>query len=48
MVRNQVKNQGDKPTLQTASALSLAGPVTFLTGDRQLCKVPGLKVHLVS
>lgn len=34
--------------LQAASALSLAGPVTFLTGDRQFRKVPGLRVHLVS
>ncbi len=33
--------------IQAASALSITGPVTFLTGDRQFGKVPGLNVHLV-
>jgi len=30
-----------------ASALSIKGPVTFLTGDKQFRKVPGLNVQLV-
>jgi len=34
--------------IQAASALSIKGPVTFLTGDRQFYKVPELKVCLVS
>jgi predicted nucleic acid-binding protein len=34
--------------IQAASALSLQGPVTFLTGDRQFSKVPGLNLCLVS
>ena len=34
--------------IQAASALSIKGPVTFLTGDSQFCKVPELKVCLVS
>jgi predicted nucleic acid-binding protein len=34
--------------IQAASALSVKGPVTFLTGDKQFTKVPGLKVRLVS
>jgi predicted nucleic acid-binding protein len=33
--------------IQAASSLSIQGPVAFLTGDRQFCKVPGLKVRLV-
>lgn len=33
--------------IQAASAMSLKGPVTFLTGDKQFSKVPGLKVRLV-
>jgi len=33
--------------IQAASALSIKGPVTFLTGDRQFKKVPGLNVLLV-
>ena len=32
--------------IQAASALSLKGPVTFITGDRQFQKVPGLHVRL--
>jgi predicted nucleic acid-binding protein len=34
--------------IQAASALSLKVPVTFLTGDKQFRKVPGLNVQLVS
>jgi predicted nucleic acid-binding protein len=34
--------------IQAASALSLKVPVTFLTGDKQFGKVPGLNVQLVS
>ncbi|MBK5276376.1 MAG: PIN domain-containing protein [Desulfuromonadales bacterium] len=34
--------------IQAASALSIKGPVTFLTGDRQFRKVPGLNVQLVA
>jgi predicted nucleic acid-binding protein len=34
--------------IQAASALSLKGPMTFLTGDKQFRKVPGLNVQLVS
>jgi predicted nucleic acid-binding protein len=34
--------------IQAASALSIKGPVMFLTGDRQFKKVPGLNVLLVS
>ena len=34
--------------IQAASALSIKGPVTFLSGDRQFCKVPGLNVRMVS
>lgn len=33
--------------IQAASALSINGPVTFLTGDRHFQKVPGLHVRLV-
>ena len=33
--------------IQAASALSIKGPVTFLTGDKNFSKVPGLKVRLV-
>jgi predicted nucleic acid-binding protein len=33
--------------IQAASAMSLKGPVTFLTGDKQFSRVPGLKVRLV-
>lgn len=33
--------------IQGASALSLKGPVTFLTGDRNFKGVPGLRVRLV-
>lgn len=33
--------------IQAASALSIKGPVTFLTGDKQFRKVPGLNVQLV-
>lgn len=33
--------------IQAASALSINGPATFLTGDRQFSKVPGLNVRLV-
>ncbi|MEI6704366.1 MAG: PIN domain-containing protein, partial [Deltaproteobacteria bacterium] len=35
-------------SIQAASALSIKGPVTFLTGDRQFKKVPGLNVLLIS
>lgn len=34
--------------IQAASVLSIKGPVTFLTGDKQFGKVTGLKVRLVS
>ncbi|MFZ4856488.1 MAG: type II toxin-antitoxin system VapC family toxin [Desulfuromonadaceae bacterium] len=34
--------------IQAASALSLKVPVTFLTGDKQFTKVPGLNVRLVA
>ena len=34
--------------IQTASALSIKGPVTFLTGDKQLKKIPGINVQLVA
>ncbi|MDD2732506.1 MAG: PIN domain-containing protein [Desulfuromonadaceae bacterium] len=34
--------------IQAASAMSIKGPVTFLTGDKQFSKVPGLNVRLVS
>jgi predicted nucleic acid-binding protein len=34
--------------IQAASAMSIKEPVTFLTGDKQLRKVPGLNVQLVS
>lgn len=34
--------------IQAASAMSINGPVTFLTGDTQFAKVPGLNVRLVS
>ncbi|HIJ94269.1 MAG TPA: type II toxin-antitoxin system VapC family toxin [Desulfuromonadales bacterium] len=34
--------------IQAASALSIKGPVTFLTGDKQLKKIPGLNVQLVA
>jgi predicted nucleic acid-binding protein len=34
--------------IQAASALSVKGPVTFLTGDKQFTRVPGLNVRLVS
>lgn len=33
--------------IQAASALSIKGPVTFLTGDKQFKKVPGLHVRQV-
>lgn len=33
--------------IQAASAMSIKGPITFLTGDRQFRKVPGLNVRLV-
>lgn len=33
--------------IQAASALSLKVPVTFLTGDKQFAKVPGLNVRLI-
>jgi predicted nucleic acid-binding protein len=33
--------------IQAASAMSIKGPVTFLTGDKQFGKVPGLNVQLV-
>lgn len=33
--------------IQAASALSIKGPMTFLTGGRQFRKVPGLNVQLV-
>jgi predicted nucleic acid-binding protein len=33
--------------IQAASAMSIKGPVTFLTGDRRFGKVPGLNVRLV-
>jgi predicted nucleic acid-binding protein len=34
--------------IQAASAMSIKGPVTFLTGDRQFRKVSELNVQLVS
>jgi predicted nucleic acid-binding protein len=34
--------------IQAASALSVKGPVTFLTGDKLFTKVPGLNVRLVT
>ena len=34
--------------IQAASALSIKVPVTFLTGDKQFTKVPGLNVRLIS
>lgn len=34
--------------IQAASALTLKEPVTFLTGDKQFRKAPGLNVQLVS
>ena len=33
--------------IQAASALSIKGAVTFLTGDKQFSRVPGLNVRLV-
>lgn len=33
--------------IQAASAMSINGPVRFLTGDKQFAKVPGLNVRLV-
>ena len=33
--------------IQAASAISIKGPVTFLTGDRHFRSVPGLNVRLV-
>lgn len=33
--------------IQAASAMSITGPVTFLTGDKHFGKVPGLNVQLV-
>lgn len=33
--------------IQAASAMSIRGPVMFITGDRQFSKVPGLNVRLV-
>jgi predicted nucleic acid-binding protein len=34
--------------IQAASALTVKVPVTFLTGDKQFTKVPGLNVRLVA
>jgi predicted nucleic acid-binding protein len=34
--------------IQAATALTIKSPVTFLTGDRQFRKVPGLNVRLIS
>jgi predicted nucleic acid-binding protein len=34
--------------IQAASALSMKGPMIFVTGDRQFRKVTGLKVRLVT
>ena len=34
--------------IQAASAMSIKGPVMFITGDKQFSKVPGLNVRLVS
>jgi predicted nucleic acid-binding protein len=34
--------------IQAASAISIKGPITFLTGDRQFRKIPGLNVRLVT
>ena len=34
--------------IQVASALSIKGPMTFLTGDKRFRKVPGLNVQLVA
>ncbi len=33
--------------IQAASAMSIKRPITFLTGDRQFRKVPGLNVRLI-
>ena len=33
--------------IQAASAMSIKGPVMFLSGDKQFSKVPGLDVRLV-
>lgn len=33
--------------IQAASALTIKGPVTFLTGDKQFRKVPGLNLRVV-
>ena len=33
--------------IQAASAMSIKGGVTLLTGDKHFCKVPGLNVRLV-
>jgi predicted nucleic acid-binding protein len=35
-------------SIQAASALSIKGPVTFLTGDKQFRRVSGLNVLLIS
>ena len=34
--------------IQAASALTIRGPVTFLTGDKHFRHVPGLNVRLIS
>ena len=34
--------------IQAASALSVKGSVTFITGDKQFTKVPGLNVRLIA
>jgi predicted nucleic acid-binding protein len=34
--------------IQAASAMSIMGPMTFLTGDKQLGKVPGLNAQLIT
>ena len=34
--------------IQAASALSIKGPVTFLTGDKQFRKLQGLNVHVIT
>ncbi len=33
--------------IQAASAMSIKGPMTFFTGDKQFGKVPGLNLRLV-
>ncbi len=34
--------------IQAASAMTIKGPVTFLTGDKQFRKISGLNVHLLN